>query len=118
MISCYGGASETVSARIGSAWKNFRELNGILVGKQGLALKQWRKIYQCCARPVFLHCCEMWKLTVADEARLHGMEHCMIGMICGVRLVDRLLTDVLRDRVGVVGKTEYILSEVVWSCHA
>ena len=42
----------------------------------------------------------------------------MIGMICGVRLVDRLLTDVLRDRVGVVGKTEYILSEVVWSCHA
>ena len=29
-----------MSARIGSAWKKFRELSGVLVGKQGLSLKQ------------------------------------------------------------------------------
>ena len=34
-ISCYGGASEAVSARIDSAWK-FRELYGLIGGKQGL----------------------------------------------------------------------------------
>ena len=39
MISCYGGASEAVNAKIGSAWK-FRQLSGVLVGKQGLPLKQ------------------------------------------------------------------------------
>ena len=39
MISCYGGASEAVSARIGSAWKKFVELSGVLVGKQDLSLK-------------------------------------------------------------------------------
>ena len=39
MISCYGGASETVNARIDSAWKKFRELSGVLVGKEGLSLK-------------------------------------------------------------------------------
>ena len=39
MISCYGGASEEVSARIGSAWKKFVELSGVLVGKQDLSLK-------------------------------------------------------------------------------
>ena len=72
MISCYGGASEPVSARIGSAWKKFRELSGVLVEKQGLSLKQQGKIYQCCVRPVLLYCCEMWELTVADEARLRG----------------------------------------------
>ena len=33
MIRCYGGASESVCARIGSTWKNFRELGGVLVGK-------------------------------------------------------------------------------------
>ena len=27
MISCYGGASEAVSARFGSAWNKFRELS-------------------------------------------------------------------------------------------
>ena len=40
MISCYGGASEVVSGKIGSAWKKFKELSGVLVGKQGLSLKQ------------------------------------------------------------------------------
>ena len=40
MINYYGGASEAVSARIGSAWKKFRELSSVLVGKQGLSLKQ------------------------------------------------------------------------------
>ena len=29
MISCYGGVSVTVSARIGSAWKKFREVSGV-----------------------------------------------------------------------------------------
>ena len=48
MISCYGGASEAVTAIIGSAWKKSRKLSNVLVGKQGLSLKQGG-IYQCCA---------------------------------------------------------------------
>ena len=39
IISCYGGASEVVSARTGSTWKKIRELSGVLVGKQDLPLK-------------------------------------------------------------------------------
>ena len=66
MISCYFGASEAVNARIGRAWKKFRELISVLVGKQGLSLKQRGKIYQCCARPVLLYCCETWELIVAE----------------------------------------------------
>ena len=81
MISCFGEASEAVSARIGSAWKKFRELSGVLVGKQGLSLMQRGKIYQCCVRPVLLYCCETWELTVPDEMRLRGVERRMIRMI-------------------------------------
>ena len=47
MNSCYGGASEAASAKFGSARKKFRKLRGVLVGKQGLSLKQHGKIYQC-----------------------------------------------------------------------
>ena len=90
MISCYGGASEAVGARIGSVWKKFKKLSCALVGKQGLPLKQWGKIYHCCVRPVFLYCCETWEVTVAYEARLHRVEHQMIRMMCGVRLVGRV----------------------------
>ena len=118
MISCYGRASEAVSARISSAWKKFRELNGVFVWKQGLFLKQQGKIYQFCVRPVLLYFRETWELTVADEARLRGLECRMIRM-CGVRLVDRVSTDVLRDRVGIVVKTDdmIIQSRLRWCGH-
>ena len=79
MISCYG-----MSARICSAWKKFRELNGVLVRKQGLFLKQRGEIYECCVRPVLLYCCETWGLPVPDEARLLGVERRMIGSSLGL----------------------------------
>ena len=69
-------------------------------------MKQQGKIYHCCVRPVLLYFCETWELKVVYEVRLCGVEYCMIKMICGVRLVDRVSTDVLRDRVGVVVKIE------------
>ena len=78
----------------------------MLLGKQGLSLKQRGKMYQCCVRPVLLYCCETWQLTAADEARLRGVERRMIRMMCGARLVDRVLTDVLRDKVEFVLKIE------------
>ena len=70
----------------------------MLVRKQALSLKQQGKIYQCCVRPVLLYCCETFKLTVLEEVRLRGVERRMIRMMFWVRLVDRVLTDVLRDR--------------------
>ena len=119
MISCYGGASEAVSARIGNAWKKFRELSGVLVGKQDLSLKQRGKIYQCCVRPLFLYCCETWELTVVNKAKLHGVERRMIRMMCGMRLVDRVSTGVFQDRVGVVVKIRYMIiqSRLQWHVH-
>ena len=116
MISCYGVASEAVSPRICRAWKKFRELSGALVGKQSLSLKQWRKIDQCCVRPVLLHCCEMWELTVVDEVRLHGVEHRMIRMYV-VRLVDRVSTNVLWDRVGVAVKITHTHTHIHTHTH-
>ena len=119
MISCYGGASEAVSARFGSAWKKLRELSCVLVGKQGLSLKQRGKIYQCCVRPVLLYCCETWEIVVANEMRLCWVEYRMIRMMCGVRLVDRVSTDFLRDRMGVVVNIEdmIIQSRLWWYGH-
>ena len=119
MIGCYGGASEAVSATIGSTCRKFRELSVMLAGKQGLTLKQRVKIYQCSVRPFLWYCCETWELpTVADEARLRGVEPHMIKMMCGVRLVERVSTDVLRDRMGVAVKIEDMIvqNRLGWSC--
>ena len=53
-----------------------------------------------------LYCYETWELAVADEVRLRGVEHRMIKMMCGVRLVDRESADVVQNKVGVEVKIE------------
>ena len=101
MFSLSGGASEASSARIGSAWKRFRYLGVILVVKEGLSLKQCGRIYQSCVRLTLLYCSETGELTVADELRLCGVEWRMISMLCGIKPVDRVSSDVLRERISV-----------------
>ena len=62
----------------------------------------------------------MWELAVADEARLDGVKRCLIKMMCEARMVDRVSTEVLHDKMGVVVKIEDDNSKpsaVVWSCH-
>ena len=56
-----------MSARIGSAWKKFREFSGLSVGKEDLSLNKRAKIYQCCVRTALLS-----ELTVAVDAKLRG----------------------------------------------
>ena len=97
MVSCYGGASEAVSARIGSAWNKSRELSGVLVWRQGLSLKQRGKVYQCFFSPVLLYCSETWELTVATEARLRGVGRRMIRRNGGSKSKQKLLTPVSRE---------------------
>ena len=49
------------------------------------------------------------------EARLCRVEHCMIRMICGVTMVDRVSTNVLLDRKYVVVKIEdMIIQSLMW----
>ena len=45
------------------------------------------------------------------------VERRMIRMLYGVRLVDRVSTGILQDRVGVVVKYNAKPPTVVWSCH-
>ena len=97
----------------------------VWVRKQGLSLKWQGKIYQCCVRPVLLYCWKTWKLTVADEARLRGMERRMIRVMCGVRhatcwLIGRRLIFFVIEGGCCCEDWGYDISKssaVVWSCH-
>ena len=108
LISCYGGASEAVSARIGSAWKKFREwcvsweAGFIFEGNGGRFINAVLDQF----------CCTVVKC--GNLLRMHEVERHMIKMMCKVRLIDRVSTDVLCDRVGVVFKA--VCSGKVMSC--
>ena len=88
VISCYEGASELVSARVGSK----------LVGKQDLSLKQRRFISG--VGPCFV---------VLLQKLGNRVGSCMISMMLRVKLVDRVLTDVLQDKVSVVVKIKRMI---------
>ena len=81
------------------------------------------KVYLWCNRGRFISvvldqlCCTVvktWELTFTDEARLCVVEHYIIRMMCGVKLINRLSTDVSQDRVGIVVKIKDIIQSHLW----
>ena len=95
-----------VSTRIGSAWKKFRELRSVLVGKQGLSLKQ-EEIFINDVLDQF--CCTLAKrenLLLRMTRGCVGVKRHMNSMMCGVRMADRVSTNVLCDSVVVVMKID------------
>ena len=108
MISCYCGVSEAVSARVG-----VQGVKWCINGKQFIFEAMGEDLPVLCSTS-FVYCCETWELTIADEVRLHAMEHRMIRIICGVRLVDRMSTDILWNKVGVVKTKDMIIQSRLW----
>ena len=50
----------------------------VCVLERSVDLYSKQERFVCYVRQVLLHCCETLELTVADEATLHRVEHCMI----------------------------------------
>ena len=59
----------------------------------------------------------LWNFGTDCEVRLCEVECCVIRLMWGVRLVDSLSTDVLRDRVGVVVKIEDMIIQSRLQCY-
>ena len=81
----------------------------MLVREQGFPLKQQGKIYQCYVGPILLYCCERWKLTVADEARLHGVYHTHEILILTQKIMKpnlKEISHILKDTFDFVERTE------------
>ena len=72
-----------------------------------------------CVRPVLLSFSATLELTVADQLKHRGMEQYTIRKMCGVRLIDRILSGVLRERVDIFVKKEDILvhGRLLWYGH-
>ena len=76
-------------------------------------------VHKWCQLHIFFAVRPVMLVTVANEPRLPRVERRMIRMMCGVRLVENLLIDVVCDREGVVMKTEdmIIQSRLQWYGH-
>ena len=95
--SLEGGAQETVTSRIRSAWKKFSEISNVLCGKS-ISLKVKGILNKSFVRSALTYGAECWALKVEDERRLNITE---IRLIRGKTLKDKTDNEKIREMTGV-----------------
>ena len=107
MIGAGGGAGEAARARVRCAWSKFRELAPVLTSR-GASLKVKGKVYRTCVQRVMVYGSETWPMKVEDVQRLERTERMMVRWMCGVRLKNRISSEELNGRLGIVKIMEIV----------
>ena len=84
MLSAGGGCRKTVTSRVKTAWKKFRELLPVLASCN-LSYKALGHVYSSCMRSAILNDSETWPLTKTNLQCLQGNEWDMIRQICSIK---------------------------------
>ena len=87
MLSAGGGCEITVTTRVKTAWKKFRELLPVLTSRR-LCYKTRGHVYSSCMRSAMLHASETWPLTKTNLQRLQGNDRALIRQICSIKPED------------------------------
>ena len=116
-IGARGGAEDSVTTRIRSAWGKFRELLPVLTGKSFPLLTKG-KIYQACVRSVMLYGCETWPVKEEDMKRLESNDNRMIRWMYGVSLREQIPSHDLRNRLSLSSIQECVqIKRLEWFGH-
>ena len=84
MLSAGGGCEITVTTRVKTAWKKFRELLPVLTSCH-LSYKTCGHVHSSCVRSTMLHASETWPLTKTNLQRLQSNDRPMIKKICSIK---------------------------------
>ena len=84
MLSAGGGCEMTVTTRVKTAWKKFRELLPVLTSRH-LSYKTRGHVYSSCVRSAMLHASETWPLTKTNLQHLQRNDRAMIRQICNIK---------------------------------
>ena len=87
MLSASGGCEITVTTRVKTAWKKFRELLPVLTSRN-LSYKTRGHVYSSCMRSAMLHASETWPLTKINMQCLQLNDRAMIRQICSIKSED------------------------------
>ena len=91
----FGGVEAAVAARVRVGWRKFKEISGMLCGRD-VSMKIKGQLYKACVRSAMCYGAECWALRKEEVTRLR-----MVRMMCGKTLKDKCQSQELRARVGV-----------------
>ncbi|XP_006813953.1 uncharacterized protein LOC102807557, partial [Saccoglossus kowalevskii] len=98
-VSVGGGCEVAVTARARFAWVKFRECGELLYGKR-FPLEMKGIVYKSCVRSALLYGSETWCLS-ENELGILRTERAMVRVMCGVKLMDRKITEDLMQMLGL-----------------
>ena len=107
MIGESGGCVDATSARITAAWKDFRQLLPIIPNR-AISLRNRGNISSSCIRKSLLYGCETWPESSETIHRLTSADSDMVRWICCVRLEQRIRTQEIRKKLGIISAPEEI----------
>ena len=84
MLSAGGGCDITVTSRVKTAWKKFRELLPVLTPRHH-SYKTRGHVYSSCVRSAMLYASETWPQT---KTNLQRNDRAMIRQICSIKSQD------------------------------
>jgi len=89
-----------VEARIRSGWNKFRQLVPSLTNRD-ISLIRRGRLYSSCVRSSMLHESETWPVRKENEVALQRAEMRMVRWMCDIKVIDRVPSKELRDRLGI-----------------
>ena len=87
MLSADEGCEITVTTRVKTAWKKFRELLPVLTSRH-LSYKTCGHVYSSCMQSAMLHASETWLLIKTNLQCLQCNDRAMIKQICSIKPED------------------------------
>ena len=87
MLSAASGCELSITTRVKTAWKKFKELKPVLSSRH-LSFKTRGRVYSSCVLSAMLHASETWSLTKPSLKRLQRNDRAVIRQICNVKPQD------------------------------
>ena len=91
MLSAADGCDLSITTRVKTAWKKFKELLSAL-SSHHLSFKTCGHVYSSCVQSAKLHANETWPLTKPNLEHLQQNDRAMIRQICKVKPQDIVTT--------------------------
>nr|XP_006819333.1 PREDICTED: uncharacterized protein LOC100372979 [Saccoglossus kowalevskii] len=95
-----GNVMVFATSRARFAWVKFRECGELLYGKR-FPLEMKGIVYKSCVRSALLYGSETWCLSENELGILRRTERAMVRVMCGVKLMDRKITEDLMQMLGL-----------------
>ena len=100
MLSQEGDCEHAILKRIQTGWLKFRELSGLLIGKE-ISLRSKGIIYTTYIRPVMLYGSETWPTKIEDIRKIQRSKMRMLRWMTGVSLSERKSNKCVRSMLAI-----------------